>query len=83
MAEFWLDDSFIDFSNATNRQKFYSSGGDAVDLGSDGSTPTGSAPLVYLHLDSGETGNNFASNAGTGGDLSVTAGALTNAGGLD
>ena len=83
MAEFWLDDSFIDFSSSTNREKFRSSGGAAVDVGSDGSTPTGSAPLVYLHLDSGETGNNFASNAGTGGDLSVTAGALTNAGGLD
>ena len=83
MAEFWMDDSFIDFSSSTNREKFYSSGGAAVDLGSDGSTPTGSAPLVYLHLDSGETGNNFASNAGTGGDLSVTAGALTNAGGID
>jgi len=82
MAEFWLDDSFIDFSSSTNREKFYSSGGAAVDLGSDGSTPTGSAPLVYLHLDSGETGNNFASNAGTGGDLTVTAGALVNAGGL-
>lgn len=83
MAEFWLDDSFIDFSSSTNREKFRSSGGAAVDVGSDGSTPTGSSPLVYLHLDSGETGNNFASNAGTGGDFSVTAGALTNAGGLD
>ena len=83
IAEFWLDDSFIDFSSSTNREKFRSSGGAAVDVGSDGSTPTGSAPLVYLHLDSFETGNNFASNAGTGGDLSVIAGALTNAGGLD
>jgi len=83
IAEFWLDDSFIDFSSSTNREKFRSSGGAAVDVGSDGSTPTGSSPLVYLHLDSGETGNNFASNAGTGGDLTVTAGALTNAGGLD
>jgi len=83
IAEFWLDDSFIDFSSSTNREKFRSSGGEAVDVGSDGSTPTGSAPLVYLHLDSGETGNNFASNAGTGGDLSVVGGALTNAGGLD
>ena len=83
IAEFWLDDSYIDFSSSTNREKFRSSGGAAVDVGSDGSTPTGSAPLVYLHLDSFETGNNFASNAGTGGDLSVIAGALTNAGGLD
>ena len=83
IAEFWLDDSFIDFSSSTNREKFRSSGGEAVDLGSDGSTPTGSSPLVYLHLNTGETGDNFASNAGTGGDLSVTAGALVNAGGLD
>ena len=83
MAELWIDDSFIDFSSSTNREKFRSSGGTAVDVGSDGSIPTGSSPLVYLHLDSGETGNNFALNAGTGGNLTVTAGALTNAGGLD
>ena len=81
-ADYFVN-SNIDFSSSTNREKFRSSGGAAVDVGSDGSTPTGSSPLVYLHLDSGETGNNFASNAGTGGDLSVTAGALTNAGGLD
>jgi len=80
MAEFWLDDSFIDFSSSTNREKFRSSGGAAVDLGSDGSTPTGSSPLVYLHLDAGETGNNFALNAGTGGDFTVSAGAITTTG---
>ena len=83
MAELWLDDSYIDLSSSTNRQKFYTSGSRAADVGSDGSTPTGSSPLMYLHLDAGETGNNFASNAGTGGDFSVSVGALVNAGGLD
>lgn len=80
MAEFWMDDSYIDFSVEANRRKFYSATGTAVDLGSDGSTPTGSSPLMYLHLDDGETGNNFALNAGTGGDFSVSAGAITTTG---
>lgn len=46
-AEFWFDTDNIDFSVASNRQKFISSG-NSVNLGSDGSTPTGSPPLFYL-----------------------------------
>jgi hypothetical protein len=39
----------FDLSNSTNRRKFISAGGAPVDLGSDGSTPTGTAPIVFLH----------------------------------
>lgn len=77
LAEFWFDDSYIDFSVEANRRKWYSDGGTAVDLGADGSTPTGSSPLMYLHLDAGEAAANFALNAGTGGDFTVSAGSLT------
>ena len=80
MAEFWMDNSYIDFSVEANRRKFYSAAGAAVDLGSDGSTPTGSSPLMYLHLDAGEAAANFALNAGTGGDLTISAGSLTSTG---
>lgn len=80
MAEFWMDDSYIDFSVEANRRKFYSAAGAAVDLGSDGSTPTGSSPLMYLHLDADEAAANFALNAGTGGDLTISAGSLTSTG---
>ena len=77
LAELWFDDSYIDFSVEANRRKWYSDGGTAVDLGADGSTPTGSSPLMYLHLDAGEAAANFALNAGTGGNFTVSAGSLT------
>jgi uncharacterized repeat protein (TIGR02059 family) len=38
----------LDISNSTNRRLFISAGGKPVDLGADGSTPTGSAPIVFL-----------------------------------
>lgn len=69
---------WLDFSVASNIEKFRSALGKPVDLGTDGSTPTGSAPAVYLHIDDGEAAANFATNAGTGGDFSIT-GTLTTA----
>ena len=53
--------------------------GEAGDLGSDGSTPTGVAPIFFRHLSDGEAAANFAINRGTGGaDMTIT-GALTTA----
>jgi hypothetical protein len=66
---------YLDISNSTNRRKFISAGGKPVDLGSDGSTPTGVAPLIFLKNPFGT----FHENEGTGGDFTVT-GALTAAG---
>ena len=63
---------YLDFSVIANRRKFISSGGRPVYLGSDGSLPTGTAPLVYSHLDDGEAVANFATNRGTGGDFTIT-----------
>jgi hypothetical protein len=77
MAEFYLaPGQLLDFSVEANRRKFRTSAGKPADLGANGETPTGTAALVYLHLDDGETANNFAINRGTGGNLTVT-GALT------
>jgi hypothetical protein len=73
MAEiFFAPGQYLDFSSDGNRRKFISSSGKPVNLGSDGSAPTGTAPLVYLHLDEGEAAANFATNRGTGGDFSIT-----------
>jgi hypothetical protein len=69
---------YLDFSNVYNRRKFISATGKPVHLGTDGSLPTGTAPLLYCHLDDGEAVANFATNRGTGGDLSIT-GALATA----
>jgi len=71
MAEFYYDqDSTLDFSVESNRRLFRDADGKPVDLGSDGSTPTSSQPIIYLNGD--ETG--FQTNAGSGGNFSVTGG---------
>jgi len=80
MAEIWYaPGQYIDFSVQANRRKFYSSIGKPVNLGADGSTPTGTAPLVYLHLDNVEAPANFAVNAGSGGNYTITGSLSTGA----
>lgn len=67
---------FLDLSVVTNRRKFISSGGKPVYLGSDGSLPTGVAPIVYQRVADAAAVATFATNLGTGGDFSIT-GTLT------
>lgn len=67
---------YLDFSLVANRRKFISANGKPVSLGSDGSFPTGTAPIAYFHLNDGQAVANFASNKGSGGDFSIT-GTLT------
>ena len=67
---------YLDFSVTNNRRRFITSSLKPVYLGKDGAGPTGTAPLVYLHLDPSEALTNFATNRGTGGDFSIT-GTLT------
>jgi hypothetical protein len=63
---------YLDLSLVANRRKFISASGKPVHLGTTGALPTGTAPLVYLHLDDAEAVANFATNRGTGGDFSIT-----------
>jgi len=73
MAEvYFAPGQFLDLSVAANLAKFRTSGGKPEDLGSDGSTPTGVAPILYLK----NAYTTFNTNSGTGGNLSVT-GAFT------
>lgn len=65
----------LDLSNSTNRRKFISAGLAPVDLGVDGSTPTGTAPIIYQH---GSTAS-WHTNDGTGGGFTLN-GTLTDAG---
>lgn len=58
----------IDFSSPTNVAKFYNAGS-PVDLGADGSTPTGSAPTAYYSARTGDNVAAFLNNRGTGLDL--------------
>ena len=65
---------YLDFSTESNRRKFIDAAGLPVSLGADGSTPTGSAPAIYLKGD--YTG--FGTNSGSGGNFTVN-GALEKA----
>ena len=63
---------YLYFSIASNRRKFISRTGKPVHLGTTGMLPTGTAPLVYHHLDDAEAVANFATNRGTGGNFTIT-----------
>lgn len=79
VSEFWfavgqsLTDGGGTIPQAT-RRKFISASGKPVDLGADGSTPTGTAPTIFFSGNS----SGFATNKGTGGAFTLT-GSLTNA----
>ena len=66
--------TFLDFDTVANRRLFIDSAGKPVDLGNDGSTPTGTAPIMYF---SGPTVD-WHTNKGTGGGFTEN-GALTDA----
>jgi len=72
LAEFYFaPGQYFDFSIVSNRRKFISASGKPVHLGTTGALPTGTAPLVYQHLDDGEAVANFATNRGTGGNFTI------------
>lgn len=87
-ADFWngyLADMYMNFAEwldlsvQATREKFIL-GGKPVDLGVDGSTPTGTAPIIYLHIDSGASAPTFLTdNKGTGGNFTDVA-VITTAG---
>jgi len=70
VADFWFNDSYFDLSDSGNRAKFYNGG--PVNLGSNGETPTGSSPVLFLK----NPYNTFTVNSGTGGDWTSVTGTL-------
>lgn len=62
----------LDLSVESNRRKFISAAGTPVNLGSDGSVPTGTAPIAYLKLDPTDAAAAIATNRGTGGDFTLS-----------
>lgn len=75
IADLWIDfGTYIDLSIEANRRKFINANGEAINLGTDGSLPTGTAPDIFL---SGDTAS-WHTNKGTGGGFTEN-GALTNA----
>lgn len=65
---------FLNFNTESNRRKFITAGGKPMDLESDGSGPTGTAPIVFHD---GETAT-WHTNKGSGGGFTEV-GALTDA----
>lgn len=72
MAELYFDDSFIDISVEANRRKFIDAAGKPVNLGDDGSNPTGSQPLIYMSVRPGDAADDFVTNRGSGGTYTLT-----------
>lgn len=73
IAELYVNfTDYLDLSNSANVQKFRSAGGAPVSLGSDGSTPTGNQPIIYLRNPTAT----WQDNLGSGGNFTVN-GALT------
>jgi len=66
----YISQEYIDFSQEANRLKFFAAFNYPVDLGEDGSNPTGNQPVIYIN-------NNFETgvNSGSGGNF-VPQGAL-------
>jgi len=75
VADFYMALEYLDLS--TNIGKFYS-GGKPVNLGANGSTPTGTQPIVLFRHVTGAAASDFGTNLGSGGDFTIT-GTLTEA----
>ncbi|CAG1006024.1 hypothetical protein RHIZO_03226 [Rhizobiaceae bacterium] len=73
VADFWFDNVYLDLDVEANRRKFRSASGRPVNLGVDGSTPTGSQPLIFFSGDR----TTWATNKGRGGAFTLT-GSLQN-----
>jgi hypothetical protein len=64
MGQFYIAQEYLDISVQANIDKFYDNG-NPVDLGTDGSTPTGTAPIIFLNNPLATWKNNL----GSGGNL--------------
>ena len=73
LAEVYFNPAvYMDLSVEANRRKFISATGKPVSLGSDGSTPTGTAPILYQRVADGAAASTFATNLGSGGNFTIT-----------
>lgn len=72
IGQFYFTQEYLDLTVASNLAKFIDALGNPVDLGSNGSTPTGNRPLIYLN----NTTSTWQNNLGSGGNFTEN-GALT------
>jgi len=67
-ADVYVANEYLDISSASNRRKFIDAGGEPVDLGSDGSSPTGNQPAIFCGGSHLAADWNTGDNLGAGGD---------------
>lgn len=65
IAELFFAQEYLDISNEDNRRLFRSAAGHPVPLGADGSTPTGTQPIIYA-ID-----GDMTNNLGSGGNFTA------------
>ena len=76
LGPIWIDNTYLDITVESNRRKFISASGTPVDLGSDGSIPTGSQPKVYIRGEA-SVWNSADNNKGSTSDYSEIGGTIT------
>lgn len=73
LAEVYFNQAeYLNPAIPANLRRFRSGSGKPAFLGTTGQIPTGTAPIIYFHLDDGEAVANFATNRGTGGNFTIT-----------
>lgn len=72
LSHFWFDTSYLDLDVTANRRKFITAGLAPAEVGTDGSTPTGSAPKWYF-----PDGDSSSNAADPGNNEFTITGALT------
>ena len=73
LAEYYFaPGQYLDFNTESNRRKFISATKRPVNLGADGSTPTGTAPIIFQRVALGAAASTFATNLGSGGSFTIT-----------
>lgn len=72
IADMFFTPSYIGLSTESNRRKFITSSLRPVDLGSDGSIPFGTAPILFQRVRPGGIAADFTTNRGTGGGMTMT-----------
>jgi hypothetical protein len=75
VGDFFLTNDYLDISQEANRLRFRDPYGFPVDLGDRGTVPTGTQPLILLRGGPlAAASASFGTNAGAGGDFTVTSG---------
>jgi len=71
LFDFYINiNEYLDISVQSNREKFILNG-KPVSLGTSGELPTGTSPIAFHHVDNNGSATDFATNLGTGGNMTV------------